>query len=255
MYPEDGNASCYQLEDNSYWFRHRNECIVAMIQRFPPKGAILDVGGGNGYVTRGILMAGYAAALLEPGKVGAANAKHVRGIPEVINATFEDADFPPESLSAVGLFDVLEHIRDDTNFLKAIWNTLKPDGLIYVTVPAHQYLWSESDVYAEHFRRYNQQMASVLVDRYFDLLYFTYFFGALIIPILLLRTLPFKLQPGKQKSPISNSSEHGISGGPIVSFLSILLRKELSSIQMGKHLRSGSSCLWVLQKKNDPDSL
>ena len=51
-YPEADNALCFELEDGSYWFEHRNDCITALVRKFPPAGCILDVGGGNGYVTR-----------------------------------------------------------------------------------------------------------------------------------------------------------------------------------------------------------
>jgi hypothetical protein len=27
-YPAQGNAACLKVEDNSFWFRHRNRCIV-----------------------------------------------------------------------------------------------------------------------------------------------------------------------------------------------------------------------------------
>src|SRR5437762_8958287 len=111
-YPANGNFLCLPLEDASYWFRHRNECILAAIKRFPPAGAILDVGGGNGYVTRRLLDEGFDAALLEPGAVGALNGKTARKIPQVICSTLEAAEFSPGSLSAIGVFDVLEHIDD-----------------------------------------------------------------------------------------------------------------------------------------------
>lgn len=29
LYPADGHSECLHVEDNSFWFRHRNECIAA----------------------------------------------------------------------------------------------------------------------------------------------------------------------------------------------------------------------------------
>lgn len=26
-YPEEGNEACFEIEDQSFWFRHRNDCI------------------------------------------------------------------------------------------------------------------------------------------------------------------------------------------------------------------------------------
>lgn len=42
-YPEDGHARNFLVEDKSFWFRYRNECIVAAVKNFYPKGAILDI--------------------------------------------------------------------------------------------------------------------------------------------------------------------------------------------------------------------
>jgi 2-polyprenyl-3-methyl-5-hydroxy-6-metoxy-1,4-benzoquinol methylase len=248
-YPADGNAYCYELEDSSYWFGHRNDLIISDIKRFPPKGPILDVGGGNGFVTKRMITEGFEASLLEPGMVGATNTKKARQIPEVICSTFEDANFPPNSLSAVGLFDVLEHIGNDSKFLSALHTALKPNGMLYVTVPAHQYLWSESDNYAQHFRRYNWQMTKTLIENKFTFRYFTYFFTILAPAIFFLRTLPYRIMTYKQKNLLSGKSEHGLDGGMVVNLISTLLKKELGLIQHGKYLYFGTSCLWVLQKK------
>ena len=80
-YPKDQNKRCFQVEDKSFWFKHRNDCIISAIKRLPPAGTMIDVGGGNGFVTRRLLDEGYDAALLEPGPVGAFNGKTERNIP------------------------------------------------------------------------------------------------------------------------------------------------------------------------------
>jgi hypothetical protein len=52
-YPEEGNEACFEVEDHSFWFRHRNDCIRELVRNFQPKGKgpIFDVGGGNGFLT------------------------------------------------------------------------------------------------------------------------------------------------------------------------------------------------------------
>ena len=37
-YPEEGNEACFEVEDRSFWFRHRNDCLVEMVRNFPPEG-------------------------------------------------------------------------------------------------------------------------------------------------------------------------------------------------------------------------
>src|SRR5205814_2961911 len=97
-YPEEGNEDCFQIEDDSFWFRHRNLAILEVMRQFPPSGAVFDIGGGNGFVARAIEAAGYSTVLVEPG-TGAFNAR-ARGLSTVIQATLEDAKFRNGSLPA-----------------------------------------------------------------------------------------------------------------------------------------------------------
>jgi SAM-dependent methyltransferase len=248
-YPEEGNLQCFKLEDNSFWFRHRNDCILAAIKRFPPTGPILDVGGGNGFVTRRMIDEGFSVALLEPGPIGAFNAKKQRYIPEVLCSTLEEAGFLPSSVSAIGLFDVIEHIKDDRAFVKQIHNILKPGGILYATVPAHEWLWSLSDVSAQHFRRYNHKEIVELLDDRFEVLFITYLFGVLTLPIYFMRSIPFKLGLTRQENLLSSESEHGTSGRAMTSVLSKLLKKEVRMIASGRSITPGTSCLWVARKR------
>ena len=66
-YPEDGNSNCFEFENESFWFKHRNNCIIAMVRTFPPTGIILDIGGGNGIVSLALQEAGFKTILIEPG--------------------------------------------------------------------------------------------------------------------------------------------------------------------------------------------
>jgi SAM-dependent methyltransferase len=247
-YPNDGNQQCFQLEDESFWFSHRNDCIISVLKRFPPNGTILDVGGGNGYVTRRLLDEGFEAVLLEPGAVGALNGKKNRDIPEVICSTLKDAGFPEGSLDAVGCFDVIEHVKDDRDFIAHILTLLKPEGTLYLTVPAHQWLWSQSDVTAGHFRRYDRRMIEELLVPRIEILFFTYFFRILALPIFLLRTVPSKVSFFRRAKLLSNELEHGSGNGRTIRILEHLMRNELSHINSGKSLRFGSSCLVVARK-------
>ncbi len=77
-YPKEGYQNCFLVEDNSFWFKHRNNCIIEMINNFPPPGIILDVGGGNGFVYLEIKNNGYEIALLEPSISGILNVKKRR---------------------------------------------------------------------------------------------------------------------------------------------------------------------------------
>ena len=107
-YPQDGNEVCFGIEDRSFWFKHRNRCLLAVVKAFPPAkgGALFDIGGGNGFVSRALETAGFDVVLVEPGLSGARNGRR-RGLQQVICATTDSAGFKPGFLHAAGLFDVL----------------------------------------------------------------------------------------------------------------------------------------------------
>lgn len=189
-YPEDGHSICLGVEDGSFWFRHRNQCILSAVRRFSPGGVLLDIGGGNGFVSRFLSAHDQEVILLEPGIEGARSARR-RGIDTVIQSSLESAGFAESVFPAAGLFDVLEHLPDDGGALREIWRILKPGGMLFVTVPAYPCLFSDEDRQAGHMRRYTKEsLRRVLENSGFDILLNGSFFLFLPIPILLLRTIP-----------------------------------------------------------------
>jgi hypothetical protein len=173
-FPVNGHDACYSVEENSFWFRHRNAVITATLQRFPPRGAVFDIGGGNGYVAAG---------------------------------------FAPQTLPAVGLFDVLEHVEDDRAFLRDLHSVMKPSGRIYITVPAYQALWSLDDDQAGHYRRYSRKQLAALLERAgFTVEYLTHFFWLLPVPILPFRTIPSRIGTRRSFSVRQTRREHSAEG-------------------------------------------
>src|ERR1051326_6914805 len=189
-YPAGGNDACFAVEDESFWFRHRNACLLAVLRRWPPRGTLFDVGGGNGAVAAAVQEAGLDVGLVGRGRGGARNARQ-RGVESVVCARLEDAGFPPATIPAVGLFDVLEHIEDDRSFLRSIGALLVPGGRLYLSVPAYRVLWSSEDVHAGHYRRYRLSgLRRLLVLAGFRVEYSSSLFWPLPAPIFLLPTLP-----------------------------------------------------------------
>ena len=243
-YPEWGNDACYQVEDFSFWFRHRNACILEAIKRFPPQGPVFDVGGGNGFVARAMQDAGLEVVLVEPGEAGARNAKR-RGVQQVVCAGLEDSRFQPSSLTAVGLFDVLEHIADDRSFLKTVRDYLSPGGMLYLTVPAYPVLWSHEDLDAGHFRRYRRKaLRDVLENAGFVVEFLTGFFQFLPLPILAGRVIPYRL--GIARAGGGNrkmQSQHEVRSALVGRWLRWLEKRELERIHACHELTFGGSWL------------
>ncbi|MFM8313630.1 MAG: class I SAM-dependent methyltransferase [Deltaproteobacteria bacterium] len=62
----------------------------------------------------------------------------------------------PFKPNLITCMDVIEHLKDDTETLKSIYNNLKPNGLFILSVPAHSFLYSAWDKALGHYRRYNK---------------------------------------------------------------------------------------------------
>ena len=251
-YPDEGNDHCFEVEDNSFWFRHRNNCIIEMIKNYRSSsdGPIFDIGGGNGFVAKGLLNAGLEVVLVEPGPAGAMNAKK-RGVPHVICATTHTAKFKPGTIPAIGVFDVVEHIEDDIGFLNHLWELLIPGGMLYLTVPAYQLLWSQEDVEGGHFRRYTlSNLKKKILHSGFDISYSSYIFSYLPLFVFLLRTLPYKLNLVKSSASDSIKQDHSSPKGIGSKILNLFHNWELKKIRVRKKIPLGGSCM-IAAKKAD----
>ena len=246
-YPEAGHGDCFRVEETSFWFRHRNRCLVEALARHPPGGFILDVGGGNGYVARGLADAGHDMVLLEPGSVGAVNARHHRRLPAVIHATLDAAAIRTASVPAVGLFDVLEHIDDHEGFVRELARITRPGGHLYLTVPAFPWLWCAADDEAQHYRRYTADSMRAVLQGCFDIVYWSYLFRRLVPAFALARTLPYRLGLTRSGSATSEA-DHASGSATIGRIIDRLLQDEIGAVRNGRSLGVGSSLLVVARR-------
>lgn len=250
-YPEHGNDLCFQVEDRSYWFAHRNRCILELVKRYPPAGALYDLGGGNGFVSAALQREGVETVLVEPGS-GAWNARK-RGVSHVVHSTLEGARFRPGSLAAAGAFDVLEHIEDDTAFVSEVSSLLQPGGRFYCTVPAVQGLWSHADSFAGHHRRYSRRRLQELMEGAgLRVEFVSSFFGWLVAPVLLFRTLPFKLRGRSDLDTLPADRVQADHSLPprVLQVVDFLHNCELKRLRTARSMRIGSSLLCIAQKSS-----
>jgi SAM-dependent methyltransferase len=247
-YPAYGHSLCLAVEERSFWFRHRNRCIISLAQRFRPNGVFLDVGGGNGFVAKGLTAAGVACALIEPGLEGAL-AAHARGVDPVICARLEDMDNAATNFAAAGMFDVLEHIEDEYAAVQQVRRLLAPNGRLFVTVPSYQFLSSVDDVTAGHFRRYTvSTLKRVLENSGFRIEYASYIFAPLLPIVFLLRTVPSALGLRREVDLSRDASELAPSG-VAVRLMDRLLDAEFKRIEAGRTVPCGSSCVCVAARR------
>lgn len=248
-YPDEANRVYFEVEDNSFWFQHRNNCITDLAKAFNIPKQFFDVGGGNGFVSMGMQQAGYDVVLLEPGIEGCLNGK-TRGIKNIICTTLQNCSLPEASIPSCGLFDVIEHIEDDYGILRQVHFFMEKNGVLLLTVPAYNFLWSDEDDYIGHYRRYTlKTITETLSKAGFKVEYSSYLFSFLVIPILLFRSLPawlrIKTKRGDPKTVEKDHHSQGMAGRIVHSLMSW----ERKRIRKKKKIFTGSSCLVVARKK------
>jgi len=152
------------LEDRHWWFRARREIILCLLKRNLPSlhsKRILEIGCGTGGNLR--LLSRHCRAMgTEIDPYAAQLAKQRAGC-EIrcgnIASTLTSADPAPD---AVLMLDVLEHVMDDQSLLLEALAILPVGGLLVITVPADEQLWSQHDIKLGHFRRYTQEKLAAL---------------------------------------------------------------------------------------------
>jgi len=106
---------------------------VRLVRRFATRGALLDVGCGDGAFLERLAREGFAAAGVEASDAAAARAR-ARGL-QVAVGNLEDLPFPPASFSTITLYQVLEHLAHPRLTLTSLRGKLRPDGTLIVSVP------------------------------------------------------------------------------------------------------------------------
>jgi ubiquinone/menaquinone biosynthesis C-methylase UbiE len=249
-YPGDGNELTMQVEDKSFWFKHRNEVIASLFRNHLPSTelAIWDIGGGNGFQAAH-LQEEFSMVMVEPGLIGCKNARR-RGVKTIIQSTLEGLLLPDASVSALSFFDVLEHLKTPQQVLAESQRVLRPGGKLFITVPAFEFLWSDEDVYAKHYCRYTaESLKHELENAGFGVDFSSYYFQALLLPIYLIRALPYRFSNKKYAPETVTMDQDEHQPHPALrKFVEFFLDRELSVLKGGGRLSWGSSLLAVASR-------
>lgn len=223
---------------SSWWYETRNRIIIRKLKNCKFSGTLWDIGSGTGVVTSALVQAGFSSIAVEPSKGGARLALE-RGLPS-IHGTLEGLKLPNSCISQIGAFDVLEHVQDRSSFLAEIFRVLQPGGSFVLTVPALQILWSQADFEAGHYLRYSRRSLRKELELHgFKVQSLSYFFVLTVLPLLLIRVLPYRLN---LKSFISDDSTLRAKGGLIGKFAQFV------EISITGLIPFGSSLLAVAKK-------
>ena len=199
------------LLDNSWWSRTRNSIIHSTIHKSGINKVMWDVGSGTGFEARYLIAQGLPTIGVEPSHAGAVAGAR-RGVLSFC-ASIEQLQLPNSSLENVSMLDVLEHLDNRENLLAEVHRLLTSDGRLVLTVPALTSLWSQFDVDLGHYLRYNKRsIKKELESNGFEVIRMGYFFALTVLPLFVLRALPYRL--GVRKA-VGTEATLGASGGAL----------------------------------------
>lgn len=235
-----------ELEANNFWFQARNQIIIWAINKYASEmQSFLEVGCGTGFVTQAIAKAfsGTEISASEFFQEGLVFAQE--RVPQVQFVQLDARNLPyKERFSAIGLFDVLEHIKEDTLVLEQIHKALKPNGYVFITVPQHRWLWSAVDALACHERRYSSKELHLKIrSAGFEIIRTTSFVSSLM-PVMLLNRLMTKNRKVSQDDMLL-----GLDINPLLNAIFLwFLKFDAALIRIGCNLPFGGSRLLVAKK-------
>ena len=223
--------------DQSFWHLAR-WALVEDIITANNATSVLDFGAGLGglgaWLERDEVPRRYA--FIEPGP----------RLRDELRARFgEDADLTgapsTEIFDVVVALDVLEHIEDPQVELANIYAHLRPGGILVMTVPGMNILWSEWDDKLGHYRRYNRSMVFDSLDsaglRVEEV---SYLFPEMVLPGLIRKVLA-------RREASSDSVEFPVFPAIVNSFL---LKSARFSQRYRKKAPIGSSVFAIARKEN-----
>ncbi len=111
------------------------EFLLDEIERRVPKGSLLDVGCGYGFLLEAARERGWDVFGTELSDVAIRYATEELGIDRVVCSDLSPDLFDGQKFDAINLTNVLEHVPSPTETLKACREMLAPGGVITIRVP------------------------------------------------------------------------------------------------------------------------
>ena len=176
--------------ENEYWWHIGKRYLVkSLIERhFGSKKDlnILDVGCGTGALVQYLTGFGDITGFdVSPDAIEFCKSKGLKNVFIQDVSKLEEKQHT-QKFNLILALDVLEHVQDDVLVMQKIHKMLRDDGLFFVNVPAHKFLWSEHDEALEHKRRYHRlELTKKLKDAGFEIVSNSYFV-TVISPLIIL---------------------------------------------------------------------
>jgi SAM-dependent methyltransferase len=224
-----------QQARSHWWYEGRRRLVTQILtDRLPVESRVLDVGCGTGDNLDTLEEASGGPAVGAEFSVYAVAHARLDSPRRVLVARAEALPVRSMSVDLVASMDVIEHLDDDIVALREFRRALSPGGLLLLTVPAYQWLWSDHDDWAAHRRRYTSpRLVQTVESAGFVVLQTSYFNSFLLPPAVLLRRTPLR------RLVRSSDDEVGTTNAAIARVMGSLSRSER----------------WVLRRRRVPFGL
>lgn len=165
---DDVYEEMFRIEDTHWWYVSKQRIVAGLIERYARRRdseirlSIADLGCGCGAMLNR-LKAAHDVVGVDPSPL-AIQFCAKRGIAVMQGSFPNEIPLQSDSFDVVLLLDVIEHLQDDYAGLRTAARLLKPGGVVMITVPAYQWLWSDWDEIHHHFRRYSRKSLRGVLD-------------------------------------------------------------------------------------------
>lgn len=176
----------FDIQKKHWWFVTKKEITLDTIYRYLNKDThnkVLDIGCGSGLMLNALEDIGQTFGMDMSDDAISFSKEIFSG--EVKQGFLPDQiPYKKEFFDLIIALDVIEHVDQDVDSLKAIRSQLASDGKAVITVPAYMFLWSIFDELNEHKRRYTlTELNTKLVKAGFIVEKISYF-NTLLFPVV-----------------------------------------------------------------------
>lgn len=230
--------------ERSFWPQARSALLVWALRKYMPDArSFLEIGCGSGGVLSHFERAFPEVELIGSEALVAGLRMAGTKLTRTTLMQFDASRIPyADQFDAVGAFDVIEHIRDDDAVLASMASSLRPGGVIMLTVPQHPFLFGPADRYAMHERRYTRSGLTAQVRRLGLTIECVTSFVSLLFPLMAAARLAARWRGGEYDI----SDEFHI--GPLNSVFARVMDVERWTIRNGVRYPFGGSLLVVGRK-------
>ena len=230
------------VEDAMWYYRALHRHVGRSLARHLPPGArVLDAGCGTGGLLRRLHAAQPTWHLtgIDFSPLACELARARTGA-EVVQGSIAALPFPEAAFDAVVSCDVVCQVADPAQALREFNRCLRPGGVVVLTMPAYQWMYSYHDREVGNLRRYTRSEVGALLGAA----------GFTVVRNTHWNTLPFPLAVLRRKllPPAAPSSDVGLFPAPVEAGFNGLMAVEHAWLGLGGSLPFGNSVLTTARK-------